>query len=87
MTFFHMFIQSIKFYTLYYHILRVLIFENCDSSNRQENEWLLLSPSFTAKFGLAFVLTLENAFSYGFCLKAHRKSIYSSKKQSKGFSK
>ena len=27
------------------------------------NEWFLLPTSFTAKFGLAFVLTLENAFS------------------------
>ena len=26
-------------------------------------EWLLLSASFAAKFGLVFVLTLENAFS------------------------
>ena len=26
------------------------------------NEWLLLSASFTAKFGLVFALTLENAF-------------------------
>ena len=28
-----------------------------------ENEWLLLPASLTAKFGLVFVLTLENAFS------------------------
>ena len=28
-----------------------------------KNEWLLLSSSFKAKFELAFVLTLENAFS------------------------
>ena len=28
-----------------------------------KNGWLLLSICFTAKFGLAFVLTLENAFS------------------------
>ena len=27
-----------------------------------ENEWFLLSASFTAKFGLFYVLTLENAF-------------------------
>ena len=27
------------------------------------NEWLLLSASFTAKFGLVFVLTLKSAFS------------------------
>ena len=28
-----------------------------------KNKWLLLSASFTAKFRLVFVLTLENAFS------------------------
>ena len=28
-----------------------------------KNEWLLLSVTFTAKFELVFVLTLENAFS------------------------
>ena len=33
---FDMFTQSIKFYyTLYYHVLRVQMFEKCDSSNRQ----------------------------------------------------
>ena len=29
-----------------------------------KNEWLLLSASFTAKIGLVFVLTLENAVSF-----------------------
>ena len=29
-----------------------------------KNEWLLFSASFTAKFGLIFVLTLENTFSF-----------------------
>ena len=29
-----------------------------------KNEWLLLSVTFTAKFELTFVLTLENTFSY-----------------------
>ena len=33
-----------------------------------KNEWLLLSGNFTTKFGLVFVLTLENAFG-GFILK------------------
>ena len=28
-----------------------------------KNEWLLLPARFTAKFGLVFVLALENAFS------------------------
>ena len=31
---FRMFTQSIKFYTFHYHVLRVQIFEKCDSSNR-----------------------------------------------------
>ena len=29
----------------------------------KENEWLLLSATFPAKFDLVFVLTQENAFS------------------------
>ena len=33
-----------------------------------KNEWLLLSASFTAKFRLVFVLTLENAFFRVFIL-------------------
>ena len=32
---FHMFTESIKFYIFHYHILRVNMFEKCDSSNRQ----------------------------------------------------
>ena len=32
---FRMFTQSIKFYTFYYYVLRVQMFEKCDSSNRQ----------------------------------------------------
>ena len=39
------------------------MFEKRDSSNRQKNEWLLLSVSFTTKFELVFVLKLENAFA------------------------
>ena len=59
---FHVFTLSIKFYTFHYD---VLMFEKCDSSNIQgsKNEWLLLSASFAAKFGLVYVLILENAFS------------------------
>ena len=34
-----------------------------------KNEWLLLPASFAPKFGLVFVLTLENAFLRGFILK------------------
>ena len=33
---FNMFTQSVKFYyKLYYHVLRVQMFEKCDASNRQ----------------------------------------------------
>ena len=33
---FHMFTQSIKlYYTFHYHVLRVQMFEKCDSLNRQ----------------------------------------------------
>ena len=45
-----------------------------------KNEWLLFSLTFTAKFELVFVLTFENAFSWGFHFKANRKSIDFSKK-------
>ena len=31
---FHISKESIKFYTFHYHILRVQMFEKCDSSNR-----------------------------------------------------
>ena len=33
--FFHMFTQSVKFYTFHYHVLRVQTIQKCDSSNRQ----------------------------------------------------
>ena len=39
------------------------MFVKGDSQMDSKNEWLLLSASFTAKFELVFVLTLENAFS------------------------
>ena len=57
---FDMFTQSIKFYTFHYQY-RCLknVIHQIDSKNR----WLLLSAGFRAKFGLVFVLTLENAFS------------------------
>ena len=45
-----------------------------------KNEWLRLPASFTAKFGLVFIVKLENPFSLGFHFKANRKSIGSSKK-------
>ena len=39
------------------------MFENVIHQIDGKNGWLLLSASFATKFGLAFVLTLENAFS------------------------
>ena len=57
---FDMFTQSIKFYTFYYQY-RCL--KNVIHQIDSKNGWLLLSASFTAKFGLVFFLTLENAFS------------------------
>ena len=57
---FHMFTQSLKFYLSNYHYrCSKNVIHQIDS----KNGWLLLSASFTAKFGLVFVLTLENAFS------------------------
>ena len=58
---FYMFTQSVKFYTFYYHTY--MIMKNVIHQIDSKNGWLLLSVSFTAKFGLVFVLTLENAFS------------------------
>ena len=57
---FHMFTQSIKFYTFHYQY-RCL--KNVTHQIDSKNGWLLLSARFTAKFGLVFVLTPENAFS------------------------
>ena len=57
---FDMFAQSIMFYTFdyQYRCLKNVI-DQIDSKNGS----LLFSASFTGKFGLVFVLTLENAFS------------------------
>ena len=59
---FHMFTQWIKFVHSIIHV-RVKMFEKCDSSNRQKKWMVAPFSKFTAKFGLVFVLTLENAFS------------------------
>ena len=57
---FLMFTQSIKFYTFYY---QYICLKNVIHQKDSKNRWLLLSASFTAKFGLVYVLTLEKAFS------------------------
>ena len=51
-------LSSIHSAVTYYRCLKNVIHQ-IDT----KNEWLLLSASFTAKFRLVFVLTLENAFS------------------------
>ena len=58
--FFDMFTPSIKSYTFYYQY-RCL--KNVIHQIDSKKGWLLLSASVTAKFGLVFVLTLENVFS------------------------
>ena len=57
---FYIFTPAIKFYTFHYQYrcLKIVIHQI-----GSQNRWLLLSASFTAKFGLVFVSTLENAFS------------------------
>ena len=57
---FDIFTQSIKFYTFHCHY-RCL--KNVIHQIDSKNGWFLLSASFTAKFGFAFVLTLKNTFS------------------------
>ena len=66
-------IHSITTYQVY-RCLKTVIHQ-IDSKNK----WLLLAASFTAKYGLVFVLTLENVFSNRFHFNADRKSIGSSK--------
>ena len=50
-----------------------------------KNEWLLLSASFMAKFGLDFVVTLGNAFFRGFILKSTEKALILLKNGTKDF--
>ena len=78
------FTQSIEFYTFHYQYrcLKNVIYQ-IDS----KNEWLLLSASFTAKFGLVFVLTWKMLFLRGFIFKPTRKSIDLPKKRYYEFSK
>ena len=76
-------------YFIYLHnyVLHVLLssineqmFEKCNIHQiDSKNDYLLLSVSFTAKFGLAFVLTLENALSQRFHFKANKNKTASSK--------
>ena len=63
---FDVFTQSVKFYTFHY---QYGCLKNVIHQIDSKNGWLLFSASFTAKFGLVFVLTLEDAFLRGFILK------------------
>ena len=45
------------------HSINCRCLKNVTHQIHSKNEWLLLAASFTAKFGLVFVLTLENVFS------------------------
>ena len=61
---FHMFIVYTINKVLYIPVTRIKEYrclKNMIYQTDSKNEWLLLSASFTAKFGLVFVLTLENA--------------------------
>ena len=58
---FDMFTQSVKFYTFHY---QYSCLKNVIHQKDSKNGWLLLSTSLKAKFGLVFVLTLENAFIF-----------------------
>ena len=56
LTFFIMFIQSIKFYTFHYHALRVQMFEKCGSWNRQLKWKVAPSSMFYSKIWVGFCL-------------------------------
>ena len=81
----HNLLSSMHSIITYYKDYRCL--KNVITQIDSKNELLLLSASFTGKFGLVFVLTLENALSQRFHFEANRKSIGSFKKQYQGFSK
>ena len=53
----------------------------------RKNEWLLLSTSFTAKYGLVFVLTQKTLFLRAFILKSTERAKVLPKRWYKGFSK
>ena len=49
------------------------MFENVIHQIDSKNEWLLLSASFTAEFGLAFVLALGKAFFFQVSFSSQQK--------------
>ena len=68
------FMKAFKGFSHFVRDQDVKVLEKGYSSNRQNEEWLLFSAGFTAKFELVLVLTQGNAF-----FKINRKSIGSSK--------
>ena len=60
---FDMFAQSIKFYYKFHYHKFEKSLKNVIHQIDSKNEWLLLLASFTAKFKLVFLLTLQDAFS------------------------
>ena len=50
-----------------------------------KDKWLLLSVSFTAKFGLVFALTLEKALFRGFILKPTERAYIPLKNGTRNF--
>ena len=63
------FTQSIMFCTFHCHTLKCRDGWKSWFIKETENEWLLLSASFTAKFELVFILTQEkNSYSRGLIL-------------------
>ena len=81
-----MFTQSIEFYISLLHIKEYRYLEKVILRST-ENERLLISATFTAKFELVFVITLENAFFQRFHFKTSRKSMDAFMKQYQGFLK
>ena len=59
---FDLFKQSTKFYTIYYNVLRVQMFENCDSSNRQLKWMVAPFGKFYGKTWVGFSLNTEKCF-------------------------
>ena len=59
-TFLH---NQLSLYILLSRVKEYKCLKNVIHQTDIKNEWLLLSASCTTKFGLVFVLTLDNAFS------------------------
>ena len=68
-----MFTQSVKFYTFHY---QYRCFKNVIHQIDSKNGWFFFSASFTAKFGLVFVLTIwKTLFLRGFIFKPTERAL------------